>query len=539
MEMHDLARRRASGREAGGVRSSALWGRKGRLLAALCGLLAIALLAPAAASAAAYVPPPLLEHAERSPGAKLQVIVVAAPGVPTAKLKNETFKHKGKPLGEVRGEFKVIPALAVELTGSQLLALAENANVASITPDGELVDAGAGGVPNPVWREAMDISTLNAATARLRVPAIAIVDSGVQDGHPAFGRRISVKTNLSSLKTSDPGGDELGHGTLVAGVAAGAGKEPGVSPTSKIVSLRVLSRDGRSFASDVIAAADWLHRNARSEGVRVANFSIMSTNPDLGLFDPINLAVEQLWRQGIVVVAAAGNYGPGDMLYAPASSPFVITVGATDTNGTVATDDDVNAPWSGYGYTGEGFAKPELAAPGRYLVGPLAKRSALESMFPDRLVGKDSIWMSGTSFAAPVVSGVAAQILARHPDWTPDQVKGALMATARPLPLADPNSVGVGTIDPVGAIMLSVAPDGNAHLAPFATRERDTLVFDRDAWAEAAVADPSWAEASWATASWAKASWAKASWAKASWAKASWAKASWAKASWAKGTPVE
>ncbi|HSK15984.1 MAG TPA: S8 family serine peptidase [Gaiellaceae bacterium] len=535
MTRDDGVRRVASGRPDE-ARASALWGRKGKLLAALCGVLAAPLLAPSAALSAAYVHPPLLERAERNPAASFQVIVVAETGVPASKLRNETLRHRGTSLGDVSRVFRVIPALAVELTGSQLLELAEDGDVASITPDGELIGTGDGDAPEQVWREAMRVAELNATTAGLRVPAIALVDSGVQDGHAAFGGRVSVKRNLSSLQTSVSGGDELGHGTLVAGIAAGSGEYPGVSPTSKIVSLRVLNREGRSSSSDVLMAADWLYRHALSEGIRVANFSIVSINPDLGLFDPINLAVEQLWRRGIVVVAAAGNHGPGHMLFAPASSPFAITVGATDTNGTAATDDDFNAPWSGYGYTGEGFAKPELAAPGRYMVGPVAKGSVLETMFSDRLVGRDWIWMSGTSFAAPVVSGAAAQILARHPDWTPDQVKGALMATARSLPLADSGSVGVGTIDPVAATSLAEAPDGNAHLAPFAERERNAVLFDRDAWVAVAIDDPSWAEASWAKASWAQASWAKASWANETWSSASWASASWAKASWANAT---
>ena len=93
----------------------------------------------------------------------------------------------------------------------------------------------------------------------------------------------------------------------------------------------------------------------------------------------------------------------------------MITVGAVGTNGTAAVADDTPAPWSSYGHTAEGFAKPELSAPGRLIVGPLAAGSTLAQTFPDRVVAPGYVWMSGTSFAAPVVSGAAAQILARHP----------------------------------------------------------------------------------------------------------------------------
>jgi len=92
------------------------------------------------------------------------------------------------------------------------------------------------------------------------------------------------------------------------------------------------------------------------------------------MFDPLDKAVEKLWFNNVVVVAAAGNYGtldgPSGVPFAPGNDPFVITVGATDTGKFLSTSDDVAAPWSAYGYTLDGFAKPDLAAPGRYMIGP-------------------------------------------------------------------------------------------------------------------------------------------------------------------------
>ena len=93
----------------------------------------------------------------------------------------------------------------------------------------------------------------------------------------------------------------------------------------------------------------------------------------------------------------------------------MITVGAIDQAQTSATGDDVVAPWSAYGHTADGFAKPELSAPGRYLVMPVPTASTIATALPDRIVAPGYMWMSGTSFAAPVVSGAAAQLLARHP----------------------------------------------------------------------------------------------------------------------------
>src|SRR4029078_3104098 len=83
------------------------------------------------------------------------------------------------------------------------------------------------------------------------------------------------------------------------------------------------------------------------------------------LFDPLDQAVEKLWLSGIFVVAASGNYAHNGQAsgvpYAPGNAPFVMTVGAADIGTTVATTDDTVAPWSAWGYTPDGFSKPDMA----------------------------------------------------------------------------------------------------------------------------------------------------------------------------------
>ncbi|TML04255.1 MAG: hypothetical protein E6G36_06805, partial [Actinobacteria bacterium] len=226
--------------------------------------------------------------------------------------------------------------------------------------------------------------------------------------------------------------------------------------------------------------------------------------------------------------------------FAPGNDPFVITVGASDTGKSVATNDDVAAPWSAYGYTLDGFAKPDLAAPGRYIVGPVPVTSTLYSERPDHIVEPGYMELSGTSFAAPMVSGISALILGRHPDFTPDQVKGALMLGAKPLPRASDMSEGVGEVSASRSIEFTSPPNPNKALDRFIAGNPATgaPVFDSASWAEQAKTDASWASTTWDSASWAAASWSSASWAEASWSDVSWASASWASsasatASWA------
>ena len=217
----------------------------------------------------------------------------------------------------------------------------------------------------------------------------------------------------------------------------------------------------------------------------------------------------------------------------------MITVGADDLRGTVSTNNDVAALWSAWGYTYDGFAKPDVAAPGRYMIGPVPDKSTLATTRADAVVAPGYMELSGTSVAAPVVSGAAAEVLALHPNWTPDQVKGAIMLSATPLPSATPRSLGVGLVDVSAATQVTSPPNPNLALDQFVGPDpngRSIPVFNAAAWQSAALADPAWDAAAWDAAAWGSAAWGSAAWGSAAWGSAAWGSAAWGSASWGSST---
>jgi serine protease AprX len=534
----------------GEARSSALWGKGGRgFLATL--VVAVGLAAPVAyadsgsgsPSFKAYTTPGLLGAAEANPNATFQVIVE---GDRTTGWVAKQIADFNSSKAKVKRRYSVINGVAATLTGKQVLILARKSWIRAITEDAPVRLASfstsqqwpyASGVVKSWWD--------NATNVVAQTPTIAVVDSGIEASRPDFAGRVLAQVNLTSIQPNSPG-DGRGHGTFVAGIAAGGGDwYAGADPRAKLVSIDVMDDNGMAMTRDVIAAADWILQNRAAYNIRVANFSLHSASPNSFMFDPLDKAVERLWFSGVTVVVAAGNYGiegqPSGVPFAPGNDPFVITVGALDIEGSVKASDDSNAPWSAYGYTLDGFSKPELAAPGRYMVGPVPAASTLPLERPTNVVAPGYMQLSGTSFAAPVVSGAAAYLLALHPDWTPDQVKGALMLSAKALPNAAPLSAGVGEVNVAAAVTVADPPNPNRALNNFLVSDPaggSGRVFDAASWANVAQASASWANASWANASWASASWSSASWASASWSNASWASASWAatanaSASWA------
>jgi serine protease AprX len=214
----------------------------------------------------------------------------------------------------------------------------------------------------------------------------------------------------------------------------------------------------------------------------------------------------------------------------------VITVGATDIGTSLGAGDDTNAPFSAWGYTPDGFSKPDIAAPGRYMVGAVPVGSTLTKLKPANVTDPVHGYMqlSGTSFAAPVVAGAAAELLAQHPTWTPDQVKGALMLTATPEPRAPKGSLGVGQVNIASARAFKKSPPNpNASLNKFVTTTDDgTRVFDSASWQSAALANKAWDAAAWSDVAWSDAAWSTVAWSDVAWADVAWASVAYGTVAW-------
>lgn len=532
---------------AGQTRGNALWGGgKGSLPATIAALLVVALAlgvgrvqASDGSKVGAYLSPGLLAEAEASPDALFDVIVQARPGKKTSDVADAVTKVQKDVAGKdskLKRKFVSIAGTSATLTGTQILKLADRSEIESITRDNAVELTAYSN--NQVWPQSAGVTTSwSSLPSTLSYPAIAVVDSGITGSHSTLYPRVVKSVNLNNY-TGTSGA--YGHGTMVASIAAGAAEGYTSSePRAKIVNLKVLDGAGMGYKSDIVAACDWILQNRYTYNIRVANFSLNAGGESFR-YDALDKAVEALWLNGIVVVVASGNYAvdgaQSNVGYAPANDPFVITVGASDVAGTASRSDDFAAPWSAWGYTQDGFFKPEVAAPGRYMVGGIPSSANLLTQYPGRYVAPGYMWMSGTSFAAPVVSGMAASLLAKNPSWKPDQVKGAIMAGASaPSGYGSNGALGVGVVNAGSALYQSGAANPNAGLNEFVWWNGATgrYEFDASDWYSTASSNASWNSASWSSASWSSASWSSASWSSASWSSASWSSASWANASWA------
>ena len=536
-----------TGNRGGDSRANALWGKGGRSLGAILTVLFVTAIPLAGAGGsgkhasshtASYLDPALAAKAELTPNKYVHVIIQSD----RAATAEDAFEDVDKPgpsaeEGRLTHKFKFVGSVSVTIKAKKVLALARIPGL-TITSDSR-VELAAVPSSDQVWPTASGVRPLwvDPTVTSTNTPTIAVVDSGIDKNHPCFGggARILKRQVLTTLPQSGGSDDTRGHGTFVAGIAAcEAAGFSGAAPKAKLVDLDVMDDNGMARTSDVIAAAEWIYNNRAQYGIRVANFSLHSTSPSNFTKDPLDKAVEKLWFSGVTVVVAVGNYGtaagPSGVPFAPGNDPFVITVGAIDLEGSINIRKHEVPGWSAYGYTNDGFRKPEISASGRYMIGPISATGTLRTAKPENMVGSQYMRLSGTSFASPVVAGAAALVLAKHPNWTPDQVKGALMSTARYVPEEGlTGAAGVGEVNAFRAAMLLRAPNPNLALNRYVGVDPVTgaVSFNAVSWTDSARANASWSDVTWTDVSWSDASWSAVTWSDVSWSDVTWSDVTW------------
>jgi serine protease AprX len=342
---------------------------------------------------------------------------------------------------------------------------------------------------------------------------VAVVDSGIASSSD-FASRVVVSQNFNpNVNGTD---DAYGHGTAVAGIIGGngiasAGQYIGVAPEANLINLRVNDGTGAAPTSAIMNAILWAVANKNAFNIRVLNLSLLSSVQESYTTSPIDAAVEYAWLKGLVVVTAAGNSGPNSELYAPANDPYVITVGASDDHGTTSRSDDTLASFSSFGNTQDGYSKPDFIAPGRHIITTLAPGSNFALNYPSFMVGTQYIQLSGTSMAAPSVSGVAALYIERNPTIRPGQLKALLRSTANALNLP---GTGAGYPDAARAVAYTGLV-GNADRGIVPNNYLKVLYMAANSLSS--LPDVSWDTVSWDSVSWDSVSWDSVSWDAVSW----------------------
>jgi serine protease AprX len=396
---------------------------------------------------------------------------------------------------------------------------------------------------------------------------VALIDTGVAPvpglaaSRVVNGPDLSFESQAPNLRYLDTNG----HGTHMAGIIAGndpAAGFTGVAPGAKITSVKVGTADGAVDVSQVIAGIDWVvaHRSDdTSAPIRVINLSYGTDSLQGYQTDPLNFAVENAWKAGIVVVVAGGNTGVTNRLTSPATDPYVLSVGSVNArnvpiNFTTVTGSTVSA--FSASTTGR---RVDIAAAGESVVSLRNPGSYVDTAYPTARVGTALFKGSGTSQATAVVSGVVALMLQKTPSMTPDKVKTYLKTTGSPISTTNPADAGITMVNAPSAVALTMvatttqtfpaatgtgtleAARGSSHIvdttAPLSGERTVLGPFTATTWAAASKAKTSWQGGLWmgqrlAGDGWTGTSWAAKTWAAATWTGTSWAGSAWCDTGW-------
>ena len=291
------------------------------------------------------------------------------------------------------------------------------------------------------------------------------------------------------------------HGMMTSVVAAGNGSLSngfyrGLAPESDVVLIK-LARTGRITDQNILDGLEWVLANRERHRIRVVNISAGGDDEQHYLTDPLSQAVERCTAAGITVVCAVGNSGhlPNHPVVPPASAPSAIAVGGLDDKNSMNRAKR-GMYRSSYGPTVDGLQKPEVIAPSIWVPAPILPNTptAQQASFLERLdksadselhqivrdhpgvdaeleaaldrpihtlrqiitiklrqenvITKHYKYVDGTSFSAPIVSSLVAQMIEANPNLSPQQIKRILITTAERLPHYEVDRQGWGVIDP-------------------------------------------------------------------------------------------
>ncbi len=363
----------------------------------------------------------------------------------------------------VSWSYRLVSARAIAATPEQLAALTRDPTVEYVWPD----------LPVHTW---LDRSLAPIRAAKVwdsgftgRGVKIGVIDTGIDAEHPDFADRLVgykdfIDTDSSaSRKAIDPNG----HGTHVAGIAAGSGAASGgrlrgVAPEAQLLIGRALDAEGGGRTSQVMAGIEW----AVEQGARVVNVSLGGGPYPGDGTDALSVLCDAAVREGVVVCIAAGNLGPAEgTIGSPASARDCITVGAADLGEREPIDAAENekdsaigvADFSSRGPTADGRIKPDVLFPGAVVA---AARSAGTNL--GHRLDEHYTVVSGTSQATPMASGTAALLLQANPRMTPGELKARMLRGACPLVGVEPIAQGAGLGDSYNTFMSSSGrPIGN------------------------------------------------------------------------------
>lgn len=243
---------------------------------------------------------------------------------------------------------------------------------------------------------------------------IAVMDTGIMN-HPDFDHRIAgFRDYIGSQRKMY---DDNGHGTHVAGIIGGSGKlsdgrYAGIAPACHFMILKVLDKKGNGNTSSVVEGIEWLVEHQEEYRIRIINISVgMVLSAGSEERARLLRAVDYAWDNGIVVVAAAGNNGPArGSVTIPGISRKIITVGCFDDTVKELGGQGLKPEYSGQGPTESCIVKPELVEPGTNIMSCTNTK-------------KYYARKSGTSMAAPIISGSVALLLSKYPGFSPKDVK--------------------------------------------------------------------------------------------------------------------